>query len=180
MKHMDYHLFPSIFISQGIIVQMCVSKVIKSELPSQWTHELARGLIYKRSGLLVHKVESPLIDALWCWTLEWEGLCFSGGPVVCFPYNSDLSSSCCSRQSRALHMHDTDDLLALQCLTYLVWPLCGSKLLLHMCGRDFEVWSVGFDLSVWCSKLLFELLISIKSTTKRVNKESELLCRGIH
>lgn len=110
MKHMDYHLFPSIFNSQGIIVQMCVSKVIKSELPSQWTHELARGLIYKRFVLLVHKVESPLIDALWCWTLEWEGLCFSGGPVVCFPYNSDLSSSCCSRQSRALHMHDTDDL----------------------------------------------------------------------
>lgn len=75
---------PSIFISQGIIVQMCVSKVIKSELlsiikwklkmeeghigtiwlPSQWTHELASGQFYKGSCLIFHKVNRPLFGGI--------------------------------------------------------------------------------------------------------------------
>lgn len=68
--------------------------------------------------------------------------------------------------SNALHMHDADDLRALQCLTH--W--CGSKGLLHMCGRYFDVPSMGFDLFVSCNKWLLEQIQPLRWFPSRVQQ----------
>lgn len=102
-------------------------------LPSQWTHELVCGLIYKRFLSPCPQSQQQPTDR---WHCDVESLnqrdCVFPEFLWCVfitTVTSHLLTACHNRQSHALHMHDTEDLLALQCLTYR----CGLCVVLSGC-----------------------------------------------
>lgn len=150
-------------------------------LLSQWRTRknlgwnLTYSLIYKRICLLAYKANSPLIDGivmLEAWIVRIAFHRRTSGPVVCFHYNSHISSSYwLSQQTIPCSSHARHWWFTRTAMSYiLVWPLCGSKGLLHMCGRYFDVRSMGFDLFVSCNKLLLEQIQPLRWFPSRVQR----------